>query len=235
MSVVFPRGLLRARLHFDIGRKDQSIVLHFVPPGVPWGPSDLETFAGNLGEWWAEPGGPWPAPNSYQSSAVAFTLVALHFVPGLPTIYGALATKLLVAIVGQQPNPGVPCDSAPVLRLDTTGPFRRGNGRVYFPGIAAATLDGNQQDSLNANIAANLCNTFAYLPTFLADSYPPGASPTWVVWNRSRQSGGPDAMPTVSAVTGVRMPSLTLGSQRLRLRGQRKVYVPRDEGLPVGG
>ena len=217
-----PRGLVRVRLSFDLGGKRQGNVLHFLPPGGWSSTADLAAFVQVLAQWWDEPGGPQAPPSSFQASPVTIVNLLARYLP-VPEAGPVEWIASLVAILALSgSSPGVPSDSCPVLRLDTSGDFGPRTGRLYFCGIRADYLTGEVQDRMNPNQADNLAATFAGLPAFLTYAYAPEPPPTWVVWRRSRQVGGPLAMPVVSTVTGVRIPSLVLGSQRCRLSGQRR-------------
>lgn len=227
MDPPLPRGLVRVRFSFDLGGKEQSNVLHFLPPGDWSSAADLAAFIQVLAQWWDEPGGPQAPPSSFQAQSANIVNLLARYLPAPatgPARWIASAARLLLS---NGPSPGVPSDACPVLRLDTAGDFGPRTGRLYFCGIRADFLTGLMQDRLVPNAAANLVATFAALPAFLADAYAPNPPPIWVVWRRSKQVGGPLAMPVVSPITGVRLPSLVLGSQRCRLSTQRR--YDRDE------
>jgi hypothetical protein len=216
-----PRGLVRVRLSFDLGGKVQSNVLHFIPPGGWSSAADLAAFIQVISQWWDEPGGPQASPSSFQGSAANVVNLLARYLPIPATGPAQWIGSLVKALVLNGPSPGVPSDSCPVLHLDTSGDWGPRTGRLYFCGVRADYLTGLMQDRLNPNQADNLAATFSGLPAFLAYAYAPNPPPTWVVWRRSKQVGGPLAMPVVSTVTGVRIPSLVLGSQRCRLSTQR--------------
>lgn len=219
----FPRGLIEARLRFQYGEKVQSNVLHFLPPAGGFGVAELEAFVGLVNEWWSLPGGPFASPISFQNTGVTWVDTLAGFIPELGPKQLKYAVKVLKLAIGAAAGPGLPPDSAPVLRLHTLAPWRRPHGRLYFVGIAAQMCEEVQQDRLTSVFSQNLTDTFGHFQDYLDASYPVDSSPRWVVWNRSRQVGGDLAMPTVSPIVSVSMPSRVLGSQRLRLTNQRRV------------
>lgn len=206
---------------------------YFIPPSG-FTVDALYEFDQVIQQWWTEPGGLHAPPQTWMSQGSVWFASLLSLIPtSLPTPI-ELVAKVLKLVEGSDNGPGVPPNAAVRFELETASSFRRSNGRFFLSGLSQTFLSGTARNEVSSTNAPDIEATFNGLPAFLADAYAPAPPPEWVVWLRSRQTGGRGAMPVTAPVERVRLRSRVLTSMRLRSPGQLPYDVTPDAAARRG-
>ena len=213
-----PRGLVKFTLSTQVGGKLQRNVLHFIPPGDAT-EADLAHLSDLVNRWWftGSPSNSIDFPNRYVGNSANLLLHELTYIsPRFPFNFIVLAIKVAIA-AGGCVSDALPGNSTYSKRWRTTSPFRRDSGRLFLPGLCQSAISFGKGGVMDPATSASIQRAYAGLLDGSDPETVKGAGFIPVVWLRSRQTGGVDAMPVVAEIVACELSDPSVKSQILRL------------------
>lgn len=183
--------------------------------------ADYKALADGVADWWVNGVGGINPPAAYQGGNSSLEGADLRAViRGISSELSLFVAEFLVELFFT-PEPPLPANCTKAIEWTTNRPGHAGHGRTYIPWLSRQFLDPDRDSSLDRFSADAMVQTWSSLFDKLDRLDTPTSAFRLCIAHR-RPIGPPDDDDSWSTlVSGCRFASLTMDSQRGRLRGHR--------------